>query len=119
MNIERGPNIINLNTYVTVAGFIIMIAVSVFGWGVMYSSLQGNVSNNSKNIELIDKRLTGLETTLRVLDNHEIRIVNVEQQAAGTAQSLRALENSVSNLGSDVRVMKEILLRIEGVQKVR
>ncbi|KKX25407.1 hypothetical protein [Rhizobium sp. LC145] len=100
----------NLNTLVSLIGFIGIF----FAWGATWNQVQSEMRANSAAIERLDKRLTAAEVALRTLDTQEIRIAAVEKQASEAAVSMRSLESTLNTLGSDIRVVREILQRIEG-----
>ncbi|TKT42539.1 hypothetical protein [Rhizobium sp. LC145] len=100
----------NLNTLVSLIGFIGIF----FAWGATWNQVQSEMRANSAAIERLDKRLTAAEVALRTLDTQEIRIAGVEKQASEAAVSMRSLESTLNTLGSDIRVVREILQRIEG-----
>lgn len=103
----------NLNTVVILLGFISGIAA----WGMTWERLTANQQVHAENIDKLDKRVTTLEASMRLLDNHELRITGVEKQAAEAATSMRAVENTLNSLSVDTRVMREILQRIEAGQR--
>ena len=100
----------NLNTLVSLIGFIGIF----FAWGATWNQVQSEMRANSAAIERLDKRLSAAEVALRTLDTQEIRIAAVEKQASEAAVSMRSLESTLNTLGSDIRVVREILQRIEG-----
>ena len=85
-----------------------------FAWGATWNQVQSEIRANSAAIERLDKRLTAAEVALRTPDTQEIRIAAVEKQASEAAVSMRSLESTLNTLGSDIRVVREILQRIEG-----
>lgn len=103
----------NLNTLVILLGF----ASSLIVWGASWEKLSAGQNAHTQAIERLDKRLTSAETTLRQLDNHELRIAAMEKQAAEAATSMRAVESTLNNLAADMRVTREILQRIEASQR--
>lgn len=103
----------NLNTVVILLGFVSGIAA----WGMTWERLTANQQVHAENIDKLDKRVTTLEASMRLLDNHELRITGVEKQAAEAATSMRAVENTLNSLSVDTRVMREILQRIEAGQR--
>lgn len=105
-----GPFEVNLNTLVIVFGFIAGIAA----WGGTWQRVTAAAETNRASIERLDQRLTALETSSRRLDNHELRLGLVERQATDAAVAMRAVEASLSALSADLRVVKEILQRLEG-----
>jgi hypothetical protein len=103
----------NLNTVVILLGF----AGGLIAWGATWERLSSNQGAHTKTLDQIDKRVTTLEASMRLLDNHELRITGVEKQAAEAATSMRAVENTLNSLSVDTRVMREILQRIEAGQR--
>lgn len=103
----------NLNTVVILTGF----AGGLVAWGATWERVSSNQGVHAQALDRLDKRITAVEVTIRQLDNHELRISAVEKQAAEAATSMRAVENTMHNLGSDMKVVREILTRIEASQR--
>ncbi|RVL87728.1 hypothetical protein CN140_01155 [Sinorhizobium meliloti] len=99
----------NLNTLVIIFGF----AGGLVAWGATWERVNSNQDVHASSIDRLDKRMTAVETTLRQIDNHELRISAVEKQAAEAATSMRAVESTLNNLSSDMRLVREILQRLE------
>ena len=64
-------------------------------------------------------RRAALEVQSRRIDNHELRIANVEKQATDAATAMRAVEATLNALTTDVKVVREILQRLEAGQNGR
>lgn len=103
---------LNLNTVI----LCVTLVVTGAGWGIAYHALVQGRDNNAASISRLETRVATLETTGRVLDNHELRIVTVERQATEASSATRAVEHSINNLSADMRVIKEILERLERQQ---
>ena len=102
----------NLNTIFQVVQLAVLLAAAVWLLGEMNA-----VNNrNRDSIETIDKRLTAVEADTRRLDTVELRLSAVEKQAADAAAAMRAVEGTLSTLSSDIRLVREILQRIEASQ---
>ncbi len=99
----------NLNTIVVLVGF----ASGFVAWGWTLNELQTGRSTNAANIERLDAKLTAVEVEARRIDTHELRIGNVEKQATDAATAMRAVETTLSSLSADIRVVREILQRLE------
>ncbi|WP_457659664.1 hypothetical protein [Sinorhizobium medicae] len=99
----------NLNTLVILFGF----AGGLTAWGETWERVNANQDSQANSIDRLDKRLTAAEVSLRQIDNHELRISAVEKQAAEAATSMRAVESTLNNLSSDMRLVREILQRLE------
>jgi hypothetical protein len=102
----------NVNTIAVLVGF----AAGFVAWGYTLSELQTGRDTNARNIERLDQRITAIEASARVLENHELRIQRVEVQATDAAAAMRAVEQSISSLASDMRLTREILERLERSQ---
>ncbi len=105
----------NLNTLVLLVGLI----SGLIAWGMTWERMASRWQANSADIERLDKRVTALETASRILDNHELRITNVEKQATDAASAMRAVEAALNGLAADLKVTREILQRIEAAQSRR
>ncbi|AFL49379.1 hypothetical protein ABIE78_004848 [Sinorhizobium fredii] len=103
----------NLNTLVILFGF----AGGVIAWGATWERVGANQDAHGRSIDRLENRVTAVETTVRQLDNHELRLSAVEKQAAEAATSMRAVETTLNSLLADTRVMREILQRIEASQR--
>lgn len=105
----------NLNTVVVLIGF----ASGFVAWGWTLNELQTGRATNASGIEKLDVRVARLETVSRLLDNHELRLAAVEAQARDSATATRAVEATLNSLTTDIRVVKEILQRLEASQTGR
>ncbi|WP_173931407.1 hypothetical protein [Chelativorans sp. Marseille-P2723] len=105
----------NLNTIVLLFGLLAGVAA----WGATWERMSSGQAANLGAIDRLDRRVTSLETTARMLDNHELRISNVEKQASDAATAMRAVEAALNALAADMKVTREILQRIEAAQNGR
>jgi hypothetical protein len=99
----------NLNTVVILFGF----AGGIAAWGATWNDVQRQSEGNSASIERLDKRITSVEASMRALDTQELRLSAVEKQASDASISMRSLETTLNALGTDIKVVKEILQRLE------
>lgn len=106
---------LNLNTIVMLIGFI----GGFMTWGATWNEVQNRSSANSQGIDRLDKRLTSVEASMRVLDTQELRLKAVEKQSSDASVSMRSLETTLNALGTDIRVVKEILQRLENGNRPR
>lgn len=102
----------NLNTIAILVGFAVMIG----GWGYNYSSLESADRLNARAIEQLRSEFADISAARRTLDNHELRLTAVETQARETIGAMRAIEQSLNSLSTDIRVMREIVERMERSQ---
>ncbi|MCA1305135.1 hypothetical protein LC049_21815 [Nitratireductor aquimarinus] len=105
----------NLNTVVILLGFVAGVAA----WGATWERMSAGQRYNTERIDRLTERVAAIETTARMLDNHELRISNVEKQASDAAMAMRAVEGTLSSLAADMRVTREILQRLEASQRSR
>lgn len=101
---------VNSNTIFQVVQLLGLMVAAVWFLGEM----KAVNDENRKAIEHLDRRLTAVETDARRIDGHEIRLSTVEKQAVSAAEAMRTVEQTLSNLSADIRVVREILQRIEG-----
>lgn len=103
---------LNPNTLVVLVGF----AAGFVAWGYTLNDLRSGRALNADNISRLEARVATIEAVGRVLDNHELRISNVEVSSRDAAAAMRAVEASLNNLSSDVRMTREIMERLERSQ---
>jgi len=105
----------NLNTICVLLGF----AGGFVAWGYTLNEMQMGRAINAANITQLSDRVKANEIALRRIDNHELRLSSIEKEADTATASMKALESTLNGLASDVRVTKEILMRLENAQKTR
>ena len=103
----------NLNTIAILVGF----CSGLVAWGMTWERMAANQDAHATSLGKLEDRVTKIEMTIRQIDNHELRLVSVEKQAAEAATSMRAVENTLNSLAADMRVTREILQRIEASQR--
>lgn len=107
---------VNLNTVTILLGF----AAGLVAWGYTLSEFRTTQATNVKSIAGIETRVGSTEASTRAaqrqLDNHELRITEIEKQMSDAAGSMKDVQKTLNDLTSDTRVMKEILQRIEAAQ---
>lgn len=103
----------NLNTVTILIGF----ASGFVAWGYTLSAMQGGLAGSAADVARLNERVVAVERTIRQIDNHELRIGNVEKQAADAAAAMRDVNTTLNGLAADMRVTKEILQRLEFSQR--
>lgn len=96
------PKGFNINTIVIVCG----LAVGFVGWGVIWGDTRNDVDG------LIEFRRAA-ELELRQIDNLSYRVAASERSNASVSQALESLKEAVAQQSGDLRVVREILQRIE------
>ena len=66
-------------------------------------------------IAKLEERVKGTEKDLGKLDNLTYRLTLAEQSTATTATAMKELQDSLNDMNGDIRVMREILQRLENV----
>ena len=102
----------NLNTVVILLGF----ASGIAAWGATWERTTASATENARRIDGAVNRIANLEITSRLLDNHELRITSMEQNAARVAETVRSMEALLGDLRTDIRVTREIVQRLENNQ---
>lgn len=105
----------NLNTVVVLIGF----AAGFVAWGYTIAELKSGRQINTTNINRMEIRLERLENNANILSNHELRITSVEKMAMEATTDMRAVNTAIASMASDIRIVTEILKRIEAVQGSR
>jgi uncharacterized membrane-anchored protein YhcB (DUF1043 family) len=99
----------NVNTIAVLVGF----AAGFVAWGYTLSELRTGRTTNAENIARLDVRMTNIEATSRVLENHEQRLTVVEREARDAATNSRSMQETMGKLATDMAVVREILQRLE------
>lgn len=113
-------NKINWNTLISLGGFILVIGGMVWAGGAFTarsSALEAKVIENAieqrEKLKTIEIRTAALESENRKLDNLQYRLSVVEQNNADTFRNLSELVKSQNDLSSDMKVVREILSRLD------
>lgn len=82
---------------------------------------QNRLADVKANDARYDERLKSVESDVRKLaasnDNLSYRIATNEQATLNASQAIKEFQGTLVQLGGDMRVVKEILQRIEAGQK--
>lgn len=109
----HGPKGWNVNTYISIAGFLILLAGMVYTEGQSTQKLQSTVETFAKYQTETDNRIAQIEAQTRQLDSLAYRIGAAEASNAAVSRIMSDLQAAVSIQSGDIRVVKEILQRIE------
>lgn len=137
MHIEKPKlqNVWNINTLIAVAGFGITIGLMLWTGGqseersraslealtVKVDTWIGNHEQMHKDRLAVvsaidartDQRISALEASNRKMENLEYRLTVQEQGSANLARSVEELKTTVNSLGTDIRVIREIVTRLD------
>ncbi len=93
---------VNINTIILLVGF----AATAIGWGMTWQSTTGDIKT------LMDFRAEAL-AGLKQIDSLTFRVSAAEASNASVSRIMSDLQSAVSQQSGDIRVMREILQRIE------
>lgn len=100
----------NLNTVVILIGF----AGGIAAWGGMWERVNSGNAANAAALDRLELRVAAIEVETRRLDTQDLRLTAVEKQANDAALAMRSVEGTLNALSSDMRLVREILQRLEG-----
>lgn len=100
---------VNYNTIISVCGFVLVLA------GMIWTTAQrdADLSTLAKEVARSDQRIVALETTARRVENLEYRVTVQEQGAQTLARAVEELKTALANQGADLRVIREIVTRMD------
>lgn len=94
--------------------FQVVQLVVLMGGGIWFlGGISAATEENTKSISALISRVGALESDARQLDTHNLRIENLERQVVESAQGMRAVDQNINQLASDIRLVREILQRLE------
>ncbi|MGV2130864.1 hypothetical protein ACQZ4Q_09530 [Agrobacterium vitis] len=114
----------NINTWINLTTLVSIIAGGGYAWAQTNSDIdelkrwrvavEGRLGNADGKIE---ERFKVNEVELRKLDNLAYRIDVAERSATSISAAIKELQITASGQSGDLRVMREILQRIEAAQR--
>lgn len=125
----------NINSTISLIGFVIMIAGMVWTTAQRDADLStlrrdfteyrtGHEQLHKDRLAAVsatearfDARLGVLETAIRKQDNIEYRVTVVEQGSANLARAVDELKAALNSVVTDIRVVREIVTRLDPVQR--
>ncbi len=132
MNVPKGWNI---NTTIAVCGFALTLLVSIIGWSTSAATFRASVEEMGRKYDgwitqhevlhkdrlatvsateaRFDARIGALETAVRKQDNIEYRVTVVEQGSANLARAVDELKAALNSVVTDIRVVREIVTRLD------
>lgn len=100
---------LNPNTVFQIVQLLVLMAGGIWFLGGVSAANE----ENTKNISTLVVRVGSLEADSRQLDTHKLRIENLERQMIDSSNSIRDVDKNINQLASDIRLVREILQRIE------
>lgn len=97
----------NLNTVILTITLLAMAA----GWGMTWQSTRADINRNTELIAEIRLQIREIDESNQKFQNLDYRLSIEEQATANINSTLRSLENSISGVATDLRVMRSYLER--------
>ena len=131
----RGPTIgrfeINLNTVLQLISILGVLAGGIYVWTNTTRDIEelqrwraGHEQYHKERLAEVkitegrnEERFRAIEGEVRKIDNLTYRIAAAEQTTATTAASIKDLQTLVSAQSGDIKVIREILQRLEAIQR--
>lgn len=110
MHLPKAKNEVNVNTIIQIVGFLLVIG----GMGATWGSAEENRRYIGEKQAASDARVTSVESQIARVPNLEYRITVLEQANLSTTKALDDLRTAVNTQGADIRVIREILTRLDG-----
>lgn len=99
----------NPNTFLQLAQILMLI-----GGGAWYvATQQAGQERNADRIGRVEQDVGRLQTNAAAYSNIEFRIKRLEDGFIGVTANTRDLEKTINGMASDIRVMREILDRLD------
>ena len=109
MQLPRAKNEVNVNTVITIIGFLVTIA----GGGVAWGTAQANIATLTTEQAELGTRMTTAEGVISRLVNLEYRVTVAEQANTNLARAVDELRAAVANQSADIRIVREIVTRMD------
>lgn len=102
-------NEINVNTLVNVIGFLVVIA----GMGASWGQVTGRLDEHDRVVTRHGAQIENLRGEVGKIENLTYRVTVTEQAQSELARSVEELKALVNGQAADLRVIREILSRVE------
>ena len=128
MGISRAPKLEwNLNTLLQIISLLTLLSGGIYVWANTTRDIEElqrwRADHEQYNKERLaevkaregrtEERFRSIESEVRKIDNLSYRIAAAEQSAASTAAAIKDLQALVSAQSGDIKVIREILQRID------
>lgn len=113
MNIPPIKKDWNINTVISGVGFVITLATMAIGYGQFTERMEQGQREFAAYKLATDTRIVALEGLSRQMDSLGFRMSAAETTNSAITRSLDDLQAAVATQSGDIRVMREILQRIE------
>ena len=102
-------NEINWATVAAIFGMLVTASGAVYQSGKFTTRAEGV----EKRVDVMEIRLQSVETVASKLDNLAYRVTVQEQGAQALSKSIEELKRSLADQSADLRVIREILTRLD------
>lgn len=137
MHITKGPLERNLNTYIQLVTLASMIVGGIYiwvdksrdiediqGWRVNHEQLhKERLAAMTAGDARADERMKSQEAEIRkvvsITENLTYRVTMNEQATSSVSSTVREVQNALAQQSGDLKVIKEILQRLEAGQRPR
>lgn len=109
MHFPQAKNEVNVNTIIQIVGFLVVIA----GMGVQWGQTRTDVDVLNREQAVHSSQISALQVETSKIENLTYRITVQEQGSASLARSVDELKAAVNGQGADIKVMREILTRLD------
>lgn len=104
---------LNINTLISLAGFALTLAGGVYAYSQFTSQVIFTSQELAAYKAATDVRITAVELATRQFDRLEFRVGAAEDSNASISRGLDDLQSAVANQSGDIRVIVEIVKRLE------
>lgn len=132
MGISRAPNLEwNLNTLLQLVSLATLLATGIYVWANTTRDVEelqrwrmGHEQYHKERLAEVksvegrtEERFRSIESEVRKIDNLTYRIAEAEQTTVTTLAAIKDLQSLVSAQSGDIKVIREILQRLEAGQR--
>lgn len=100
---------VNVNTIIQIVGFVAMIA----GLGVTWGQMSGRIDEQERTVMRHGTNIESLREEAAKIDNLSYRVTVTEQAQSQLTRSVEELKALVNTQGADIRVIREVVSRVE------
>lgn len=100
---------VNITTLATLTGLLAM----AIGWGITYQQVLNKIENNADRIAALQPGLQQLTSVGHNVVALQTRLSTLEKTSEISDESMRLVTSTLSDLRSDVRLLGEVLTRVE------
>lgn len=92
----------------SIAGIASGLAVTAFGWGVVYTQLGNRIEENSKQNDRMETHLVAIDTKISPIDTMEYRLTTTQAVVKANYDALNdRLDRIVGSLGGKIDALTE------------